>query len=78
MNDASHTYLTDKPNCALKFKLTNVTEIIDIMNKLKGQTRVLKIGVFGKLIKIRFFIIYYIIENSLLLHEFVFKYVKYI
>ena len=35
MNDAFHTYLTDKPNCTLKFKLTNVTEIIDIMNKLK-------------------------------------------
>ena len=27
MNDAFHTYLTDKPNCTLKFKLTNVTEI---------------------------------------------------
>ena len=44
---------------------------------LKGQRRVLKIGVFGKLIKIGLYI-YYIIENSLLLHEFVFKYVQYI
>ena len=34
MNDAFHTYLTDKPNCTLKFKLTNVTEIIDIINQL--------------------------------------------
>ena len=35
MNDAFHTYITDKPNCALKFKLTNVTEIIDIINNNK-------------------------------------------
>ena len=34
-------------------------------------------NVFGKLIKIHFFL-YYIIENSLLLHEFIFKYVQYI
>ena len=38
MNDAFHTYLTDKPNCTLKFKLTNVTEIIDIINKLKPKS----------------------------------------
>ena len=38
MNGAFHTYLTDKPNCTLKFKLTNVTEIIDIMNKLKPKS----------------------------------------
>ena len=37
MNDAFHTYLTDKPNCTLKFKLTNVTEIINIINKLKPK-----------------------------------------
>ena len=38
MNDAFHTYLTDKPNCTLKFKLTNVTEIIDIINKPKPKS----------------------------------------
>ena len=38
MNDAFHTYLTDKPNCTLKFKLTNVTEIIDIMNNFKPKS----------------------------------------
>ena len=38
MNDVFHTYLTDKPNCILKFKLTNVTEIIDIMDKLKPKS----------------------------------------
>ena len=38
MNYAFHTYLTDKPNCTLKFKLINVTEIIDIMNKLKPKS----------------------------------------
>ena len=38
MNDAFHTYLTDKPNCTLKFKLTNVTEIIDIINKFKPKS----------------------------------------
>ena len=38
MNDAFHTYLTDKANCTLKFKLTNVTEIIDIINKLKPKS----------------------------------------
>ena len=40
MNDAFHTYLTDKPNCTLKFKLTNVTEIIDIMNKLNPKSSI--------------------------------------
>ena len=38
MNDAFYTCLTDKPNCTLKFKLTNVTEIIDIINKLKPKS----------------------------------------
>ena len=38
MNDALHTYLTTKPNCTLKFKLTNVTKIIDIINKLKPRS----------------------------------------
>ena len=38
MNDAFHTYLTDKPNCTLKFKLTNVTEIINIVNKRKPKS----------------------------------------
>ena len=37
MNDAFHTYLADKPNCTLKFKLTNVTEIIDIINKMSSS-----------------------------------------
>ena len=40
MNDAFHTYLTDKPNCTLKFKLTNVTEIIDIINKTNSSSGV--------------------------------------
>ena len=38
MNDAFHTYLTDKPNCPIKFKLTNVTEIIDIINKFQPKS----------------------------------------
>ena len=38
MNDAFHTYLTNKPNCMFKFKFTNVTEIIDIINKLKPKS----------------------------------------
>ena len=38
MNDAFHTYPTDKPNSTLKFKLTNVTEIIDIINKLEPKS----------------------------------------
>ena len=38
MNNVFHTYLTDIPNCTLKFKLTNVTEIIDIMNKCKPKS----------------------------------------
>ena len=49
-----------------------------ILDPLRPDTG-LKNGCFGKLIKFRFLnIIYYIIENSLLLHEFVFKYVQYI
>ena len=51
MNDAFHTYLTDKPNCTLKFKLTNVTEIIDIINKLKLKSSSMEDALFNNIIK---------------------------
>ena len=37
-NDVFHTYLTDKPNYTLKFKLTTVKEITYIISKLKPKS----------------------------------------
>ena len=51
MNDAFHTCLTDKPNCTLKFKLTNVTEIIDIINKFKPKSCIGVDNLSSKVIK---------------------------
>ena len=50
-NDVFHTYLTDKPNCTLKFKLANVTEIIDIINKLKPKSSSGVDDLYNKVIK---------------------------
>ena len=51
-NDAFHTYLTDKSNYTLKIKLTNVTELIDIINQPKPKSSSGVDEMYNKVIKL--------------------------